>query len=138
MKKKKVSNTEYHVLDLLWNADGALSVAQVVQLMEKEKDTRWAYTTAGTIMSRMEKKGYIRSEKRGASFFYTAVMQPDEFQQIEEERQQTEMKKSATIIEKCFQGSFSKFLSAFSTDRKLTQKEFEDLKEWVKQHDDDY
>ena len=40
MKKKKVSNTEYHVLDLLWNADGALSVAQVVQLMEKEKDTR--------------------------------------------------------------------------------------------------
>ena len=62
----------------------------------------------------------------------TAVMQPDEFQQIEEERQQTEMKKAATIIEKCFQGSFSKFLSAFSTDRKLTQKEFEDLKEWVK------
>lgn len=138
MKKRKVSNAEFSVLNLLWNAGDALSVAQVVQLMESEKDTCWAYSTAATILRRMEKKGYVYSEKKGASLFYTAVMQVDDFQQIEEERQQTEARKAASIIDKCFQGSFSKFLSAFSSDKKLTKEEFEDLKEWVRQHDDDY
>ena len=138
MKKKKVSKAEYSVLDLLWKANDALTVAQVVQLMESEKNTCWAYSTAATILRRMENKGYVCSEKKGASLFYTAVMQVDDFQQMEEERQQTEARKAASIIEKCFQGSFSKFLSAFSSDQNLTQEEFEDLKEWVRQHDDDY
>lgn len=138
MKKKKVSKAEYSVLDLLWKANDALTVAQVVQLMESEKNICWAYSTAATILRRMEKKGYAYSEKRGASLFYTPVIQVDDFQQMEEERQQAEAKKAASIIEKCFRGSFSKFLSAFSSDKKLTKEEFEDLKEWVRQHDDDY
>lgn len=138
MKNKKVSNAEYNVLDLLWNADDALSVAQVVQLMESKKKVCWAYTTAATVLRRMEKKGYVQSEKRGSALFYTAILQMEEFRKMEEFQKKTELKKAVSVIENCFHGSFSNFLAAFTGDKKLTREEFEDLKEWVKQHDDDY
>ncbi len=136
--KKKVSNAEYTVLELLWKAEDALSVAQIVELMERENKIKWAYTTAGTVMRRMEAKGYAHSVKRGSKFFYTPVLQKDEVLPMNEFRKEAEAKKAVSVIEKCFQGSFSKFLAAFSGNRKLTREEFEDLKEWVKQHDDDY
>ncbi len=138
MKEKKVTDVEYTVLELLWKSEEALSVAQVVELMEYENGVKWAYTTGGTVLRRMEKKGYVHSTKRGATFFYTAVLQKHEVLQKKEIVQQAGLEKAANVIENCFQGSFSKFLAAFSCDRKLTQEEFDELKEWVKQHDDDY
>lgn len=135
---RKVSNAEYTVLKLLWKSEDALSVAQIAELMERENQIKWAYTTAGTVMRRMEAKGYVQSVKMGSKFFYTPVLQRDEVLPMDEFRKEADAKKAVSVIEKSFQGSFSKFLSAFSGNRKLTREEFEDLKAWVKQHDDDY
>ena len=73
MEKKRVSSTESAILKLLWKADDALSVAQVTQLMETENNIKWSYNTTGTILRRMDKKGFVTATKRGPAFFYTGV-----------------------------------------------------------------
>ena len=40
MKEKKVTDVEYTVLELLWKSEEALSVAQVVELMEYENGVK--------------------------------------------------------------------------------------------------
>lgn len=125
MKKNGLAQRELEVMKILWESS-PLTVYQVIEQMEKENDTQWAYTTAGTILRRMEKKGYVRSEKRSLAFYYYPVLKPDEAEG------------AASLVEKYFHGSIGKFMAAFSKERNLTREEFEEIKEWVKQHDDDY
>ncbi len=125
MKKKGLAQRELEVMKILWESS-PLTVNQVVELMEKEYNTRWAYTTAGTTLRRMEKKGYVRSEKKSLAFYYYPVLRSDE------------VEGAVSLVEKYFQGSIGKFMAAFSDEKDLTREEFEEIKEWVKQHDDDY
>lgn len=124
MEKKRVSSTESAILKLLWKADDALSVAQVTQLMETENNIKWSYNTAGTILRRMDKKGFVSSTKRGPAFFYSAVLKEGET-----------LNGAAAFVERYFQGSLHNFLAAFSEERDFTDEEFEDLKDWVNRLD---
>lgn len=125
MKLKGLSRMEMEVMKILWK-ESPLSVAEVVERMEEELNIQWAYNTSGTILRRMEKKGYVHSVKRGAAFYYSPALKA------------SEVNGAASFVENYFQGSIGKFLKAFAQEKEMTQKEFEELKEWVRQHDDDY
>ena len=125
MKKNGLAQRELEVMKILWESS-PLTVYQVVEQMEKENKTQWAYTTAGTTLRRMEKKGYVRSEKKSQAFYYYPVLKPDE------------VDGAVSLVEKYFQGSIGKFMAAFSKERNLTREEIEEIKERVKQHDDYY
>lgn len=125
MKLKKVSRMELEVLKILWK-EAPLSVAEVVEHMEEENHIQWAYNTAGTVLRRMEQKGYVHSLKKGMAFLYSPVLKP------------SDVSGAVSFVENYFQGSIGKFMAAFSKEKPLTRAEFEEIKEWVKQHDDDY
>ncbi|RKY18442.1 MAG: BlaI/MecI/CopY family transcriptional regulator [Planctomycetota bacterium] len=73
---KLVSDTELQILKVLWQL-GEGTVRDV--LREAEVQGRdWAYTTAQTLLNRLQDKGFVASEKRGRAFLFRAAVSRDD------------------------------------------------------------
>ena len=114
---KNSSDSETVLLEILWNEDKPLSVSQMMERLE-ERQIKWAYTTVGTFLKRMEKKGLVSSVKEGRSYYYRAEVKKGEI-----------TTGPAKYIDKYFKGSLNEFLAAFTRERSLTKDEIRELKE---------
>ncbi len=56
-----LSETELEVLKVLWEL-GAGTVRQIDEILRQRK-RRWAYTTVLTLLTRLQAKGYVTSDK---------------------------------------------------------------------------
>jgi len=71
-----VSDTELEILKVLWD-QGPSTVREVLEaLTTPGRD--WAYTTAQTLLGRLQDKGCVVSEKAGRAFVFQAVVSRDE------------------------------------------------------------
>ena len=62
-KKAPHSDTELEVLKVLWEL-GSATVREINEVLKGRK-RRWAYTTVLTLLTRLEAKGYVESDKSG-------------------------------------------------------------------------
>ena len=114
---KNSSDSETVLLEILWKEDKPLSVSQMMDRLE-ERQIKWAYTTVGTFLKRMEKKGLVSSVKEGRSYYYRSEVKKGEI-----------TTGPAKYIDKYFKGSLNEFLAAFTRERSLTKDEIRELKE---------
>ena len=68
-----VTDTELDVLKALW----ALEAGTVREVLD-ELGNDWAYTTAQTLLGRLQEKGCVTSEKRGRAFVFRPTVSRDE------------------------------------------------------------
>ena len=61
----------------LWDL-GEASVRDVLEALDASRNL--AYTSAATIMRILEQKGFVKSEKRGKTFYYKALVAKDTYQ----------------------------------------------------------
>lgn len=114
---KNSSDSETVLLEILWKEDKPLSVSQMMDRLE-ERQIKWAYTTVGTFLKRMEKKGLVSLVKEGRSYYYRVEVKKGEI-----------TTGPAKYIDKYFKGSLNEFLAAFTRERSLTKDEIRELKE---------
>jgi BlaI family transcriptional regulator, penicillinase repressor len=67
-----ISQAELEVLKALWE-QGPAAVRQLQQRLD-----RWAYTTVQTLLTRLENKGYVASDKSGFAHVFRAVVSREE------------------------------------------------------------
>jgi predicted transcriptional regulator len=71
-KRPSISETELDILKVLW--DHGPSTVRSINDRLRQHGRRWAYTTVLTLLSRLEGKGYVSSDKSGlAHVFRPAV-----------------------------------------------------------------
>ena len=70
-----VTDTEFEVLKALWEL-GEGTVREVLAKLGPDRD--WAYTTAQTLLNRLQEKGCVESDKRGRAFVFRPVFTRDE------------------------------------------------------------
>ena len=71
-----VTDTELEILKALWDL-GEGTVREVLDnIGPSGKD--WAYTTAQTLLNRLQEKGCVASEKRGRAFVFRPTVSRDE------------------------------------------------------------
>jgi predicted transcriptional regulator len=79
-RRPPISETELEVLRVLWE-HGPGSVRDVDAILRRQR-RRWAYTTVQTLLSRLQAKGYVTSDKSDlAHVFHAAVTREDLIQQ---------------------------------------------------------
>ena len=72
MKKNQgISSAELEVMQVLWDADAALTVQAVCDRLPSKK---WAYKTVGTLLIRIEEKGAVLATKKGRANYYTPLL----------------------------------------------------------------
>lgn len=77
-RKPPISDTELDVLKVLWDRPAG-TVREILDDLKPRKN--WAYTTVQTLLNRMQAKGYVRCDRRGAAHVYRAALSRDQLLQ---------------------------------------------------------
>lgn len=70
---RNLGELERSIMDVLWSSPQSLPVAEIRDRLNAGRDKQAALTTVLTVLSRLETKGFIRTERGGRPRRYTAV-----------------------------------------------------------------
>jgi predicted transcriptional regulator len=111
MEQYKLFDAEYKFASIVWENE-PINSTELVKLSLKMLG--WKKSTTYTVLRKLCERGVLRNEDAMVS----AVIKKTDAQKLE----------SQTVIEKTFEGSLPRFLTAFLGDKKITPKEAEELK----------
>lgn len=122
MKKVHLSNSEWEIMNVLWEFS-CVTISQIVTKLNEKKF--WDKHTVITLLNRMEKKGavaYRRNEK--AKEYYSIISQND-----------TVMQESELFLNRVFAGSLSLMVNTFLNNEKIKKEEIDELYKIIKKID---
>ena len=114
MADYKLGAVEARFADLIWENE-PLASGELVRLCGKELD--WKKSTTYTVLRRLCERGIFQNENGTV----TSCLSKQDFY----------AKQSVQFVEESFDGSLPQFLAAFTTKKKLSQKEIEELEKLI-------
>lgn len=122
-KSAPISEAESVVMQVFW-ARGALASEDVVAALCHGK---WQESTVKTLLNRLLKKGALRARKEHRRYIYSPALTRDEWLSAE----------SHGFVDRLFGGRVAPLVSFFSQHKKLSKKDIEDLKQLIKDIDNE-
>ena len=114
MEELMLTNSEWYVLDCLWE-QSPLTVMQLVAALGERLG--WAKSTTITTLRRMEEKGLVRCELEGRTRRYFPAV----------EHRQAAIRETRSFLDKVYQGSVGMMVSAMARDKALSRDEIDQL-----------
>ena len=111
MAEIKLGMVEARFADIVW-ANEPLTTKELVALCENELN--WKRTTTYTVLKKLCEKGIFKTENS----IVTSLISKDEFYAIQSEN----------FVDETFAGSLPAFIAAFSSRKKPTEKELQEIK----------
>jgi len=116
MTNPKLFDAEYRFMDVIWTHEPVNST-ELVRLCAEALG--WKKSTTYTMLRRLCERGIVKNEDATV----TAITKKDEVRRYESE----------VLLEKAFDNSLPAFLTAFLHDKKLSQKEADELKQMIEE-----
>ncbi len=116
LENLKLSDSEYRLMDILWDNEDMEATLLVSICLEKYG---WKKPTVYTMLKRLGEKGALRFENRIVSALVC--------------KNQVDKSESEALLNKAYKGSISSFLSAFLQDKKLTKEDADRLKKMIEE-----
>ena len=110
----KLGAVESKFADIVWE-NQPISTKDLVQKCEKELN--WKRTTTYTVLKKFCNRGIVKMEKRQI----TVLIPKDEFFALQ----------SAEYVDTSFKGSLPAFLAAFTSGKKLSEAEYDEIIEMI-------
>ena len=114
MSIPKVFESEYRFCLILWEHEPVKS-SVLVKLCSEQLG--WKPTTTYTVIKRLSERGVLKNEKT----VVTSLVTKEEVQTAEIDE----------MMEKTFQGSLPAFIAAFTKNRRLSDKEIDEVQEMI-------
>lgn len=114
---KRIPDAELLVMQVIWKAPDALSLNRIIDKLQEAGGPGWSISTIRTLLSRLEKRGYLSVEKVDQERCYTAIIS-----------EQAYLKKATNgFLSQHYQNSIFRLVSTFA-DGRLTKEELQELK----------
>jgi BlaI family penicillinase repressor len=123
-KLSDLGDAELEVLKALWDG-GPSTVRQVLNLLQ-QRGRRVAYTTVLTFLSRLEQKGFVRSDKSDLAYVYRAKVTRERVSRI----------RIQELIEQLYDGVAGPLAVQLVKDEHLTPVEIEELHRLIERLDE--
>lgn len=114
MSELKLGMVEARFADIVWGNE-PLTTKELVSLCEKELN--WKRTTTYTVLKKLCERGIFKTENS----VVTSMVSKNEFYAIQSEK----------FVDDTFAGSLPAFIAAFSSRKKPTEKELEEIKKML-------
>ena len=111
-----LGNIEARFAEMLWERE-PLTTAEIVRLAAKEFD--WKRTTTYTVLKRLSEKGLFKNDNGTV----TSLISRDEFYAGQSEK----------FVNETFNGSLQMFLAAFTSRKKLSAEEINEIKKMIEE-----
>lgn len=118
---KPLTKAEMDVMNVLWDAEHALTVNEIV---EGYAEPRPAYTTVATFLKILEAKGYVehkRKEETGRTFYYSPMLSREKYTRHVVN----------DVKDTLFGSSAKSFCSFLIQDEDLTDEELKEILELI-------
>ena len=120
MRDANLTNSEWYVLDCLWEKTPMTVMELVAALGEK---VGWAKSTTITNLTRMEAKGLIRAQVQGRGKHYFPCV----------DRQSSARAETRSFLDRVYRGSVGLMVSAMAEEKALSKEEIDALYEILRQ-----
>ncbi|MHC4406040.1 MAG: BlaI/MecI/CopY family transcriptional regulator [Planctomycetota bacterium] len=107
-----ITETEFEVLKVLWE-HGPGTVRQV-----NERLSQWAYTTVQTLLTRLEKKGYVACDRSGFAHVFEPAVTRDSLLRC----------RLGELVEQLSDGAATPLVLALVEDHRFTAEEIEQFR----------
>ena len=110
----KLSQAEWKLMNAIWDRHPA-SARDVMERVEGDAD--WAYTTVKTMLTRLEKKGALKSRLRANTTLYQPVLTRDK------------ARRSAlrAVLDAAFDGAFGPMMQFLVAEDNLSKEQREEI-----------
>lgn len=123
INSKSISQSEAKILHVLWHKQ-PLNGKQIAEQLASES---WSYVTVKTLINRLLKKGFLDFDKQGRQYLYSTVISKNDYLKTE----------NSSFIQRMYNGSFSGLFASFSEQENISKKELEEIKQMIKQMEQD-
>lgn len=117
MGEYKLGAIERKFAELIWRHE-PLTSGQLVKLCQQELN--WKKSTTYTVLRRLCERGIFQNRDS----VVTSLLTEQEF----------DARQSQQFVEEAFDGSLPKFLAAFTRQKKLTEREIEELEQLIRKN----
>ncbi len=115
----KLGSTEQEVLQALWDV-GQGNVRQVLNEMHA-RGRNLAYTTVQTLLTRLEQKGFVASDKSSMAYIYRAAV----------DRQEVMRSRVRSVVEQFFDGAAAPLVLQLIQTEKFSADEITELQKLI-------
>lgn len=116
MEKYKLFDAEYKFVSIIWDNEPINSTELVKLCADK---LGWKKSTTYTVLKKLCERGILQNRDATVA----SLVKREDVQRYE----------SIAVLEKTFDGSLPKFLTAFLSGRKLSEQEAEELKRIIEE-----
>jgi predicted transcriptional regulator len=116
---KRLPDAEFEVMKIIWRRTPPITTPQIIESLDAGKT--WKPQTVLTMLLRLTEKGFLSSERAGRERCYTPLISEREYLEIE----------TGDFLKRYSGNSIGGLLKAFSSGGDLTQKDLQELREWL-------
>ena len=116
---KKLPEAEQELMMIIWEYEEPVSRFQIEEKLDPQKEI--APSTILTLLTRLEKRGFLEKVKNGKSNLYRPLVKKEDYT----------CTVGKNMLDKMFQGSLANFAAALYQGKKLNEKEIEELQAFI-------
>lgn len=121
MKSMRLPDTEFEIMDYLWDQQPPVTTSMVMERIGKERG--WKIQTVVSLFGRLTERGFLRVEKgTGRERAFYPIISRNEYLKME----------TRCFVDHYHKNSYASLFGALQSE-KLTEKELDELAAWVKQ-----
>lgn len=117
---QKLPDSELDLMLVLWRKSRYMTRSEIEEEIGRKK--KLAPTTILTLLSRLEKKKFVRVRKEGRANSYRWLVSEQEYQEQE----------GKSILEKLYGNSLKDFVAALYQGRQIEDRELKELEDFLK------
>lgn len=121
---KELSETEKEIMNFLWSCEEkgeVLSFGEILDYFNTEKNRDWKKQTLSTYLLKLSEQELITGTRKGRTILYSPIITPQKY----------EKSKAKGLLDRMYEGSVSKFMSALYDGEKIPEDDINELKKWL-------
>lgn len=108
---KNLTNREILIMKCIWNKKGDLTLPEIISMLEDRYQWTASRSTVRTFLTDMEKKGYVKFERRGKFAYIVPLIEEDLYKEEQAEN----------MVDLWFDGSKKSFFKTLA--KNITKEE---------------
>mgnify|MGYP001046479474 CR=1 FL=1 len=116
---KKIPDAELELMMVIWDSEQPVSRMEIEMKLGNGRDV--VPSTLLSLLSRLEKRGFVRKEKQGNINYYNALVEKSAYLQEEGQR----------VLDKMFDSSLKNFVTALYDGKGLNREEIAELQAFI-------
>lgn len=120
-KIKKLPDAEFEIMKVVWANDPPMTTTIIMEQLGKEKE--WKIQTVVSLMLRLVERGFLCSEKHGKERTYFPLVNREDYLKFE----------TGNFMKQFHDNSFLNLVNTLYDDKALTDKDIDELVQWVKE-----